>query len=42
MLKVDNQEFGRVTEFKYLGSALTKDNNITTEIKQRIYNGKSS
>jgi hypothetical protein len=33
MLKVDDQEFERVGEFKYLGSTLTEDNNIITEIK---------
>jgi sorting nexin-29 len=36
MLKVDDQEFERVREFKYLGSTLTEDNNINTEIKLRI------
>jgi hypothetical protein len=36
MLKVDDQEFERVREFKYLGSTLTEDNKITTEIKLRI------
>jgi flagellar basal body rod protein FlgB len=36
MLKVDDQEFEKVREFKYLGSTLTEDNNITIEIKQRI------
>lgn len=35
MLKVDNQEFERVRDLKYLGSTLTEDN-ITIEIKQRI------
>jgi hypothetical protein len=34
MLQVDDQEFGRVREFKYLGSTLTEAN-IITEIKQR-------
>jgi hypothetical protein len=33
MFKVDDQEFERVREFKCLGSTLTEDNNITTEIK---------
>jgi hypothetical protein len=32
MLKVDDQDFERVREFKYLGSTLTKQSNITTEI----------
>jgi hypothetical protein len=36
MLKVDDQQFERLREFKYLRSALTEDNNITTEIKERI------
>jgi sorting nexin-29 len=36
MLEVDDQEFERAREFKYLGSTLTEDNNITTEIKLRI------
>jgi hypothetical protein len=35
MLKVDDQEFERVREFKYLRSTLTEDNNITIEIKLR-------
>jgi hypothetical protein len=33
MLKVDDQEFERVREFKYLRSTLIGDNNITIEIK---------
>jgi hypothetical protein len=36
MLKVDIQEFGKVWEFRYLGSTLTEDNNINIEIKLRI------
>jgi hypothetical protein len=35
MLKVNDQEFERVREFKYLGSTITEDNNIATEIKLR-------
>jgi alpha-D-ribose 1-methylphosphonate 5-triphosphate synthase subunit PhnH len=35
-LKVDDEEFERTTEFKYLGSTLTEENNITIKIKQRI------
>jgi hypothetical protein len=35
MLKVDDQEFERERDFKYLGSTLRVDNNATTEIKQR-------
>jgi hypothetical protein len=32
MLKVDDQKFERVREFKYLRSTLTEDNNITIEL----------
>jgi hypothetical protein len=35
MRNVDDQKFERAREFKYLGSTLTEDNNISTEIKQR-------
>lgn len=31
--KVDEWEFWRVRDFKYLGSVKTDDNNISTEIK---------
>jgi hypothetical protein len=41
MLKVHDQEFERVREFKYLGSILKEDNNFAIEIKQRK-EGKSS
>lgn len=41
MLKVDDQEFERARELKYLGSTLTENSNITTEIKQN-YNCNSS
>jgi hypothetical protein len=36
MVEVDDQEFERAREFKYLGSAVTEDNasNITIKIKQ--------
>jgi hypothetical protein len=34
MLKVDDQEFERVREFKYLGSTLTDDKGITIEMKE--------
>jgi hypothetical protein len=34
MQGIDDQVFERVREFKYLGTALTEDNN-TTEIKYR-------
>jgi hypothetical protein len=36
MLKFDDQEYMRVKEFKFLRTILTEDNDITTEIKQRI------
>jgi len=36
MLKTDDQEYGRVKEFKYLGTILTEDNDMTTEIKHQI------
>jgi hypothetical protein len=36
MLKVDDEEFERVREFKYLAYILTEGNNISIEIKQRI------
>jgi hypothetical protein len=35
MLKVDEREFERLREFKYLGFTLTDDSN-TIAIKQRI------
>jgi hypothetical protein len=35
MLRVDDQEFERLRKLKYLGSTLTEDNNIMTEIKKR-------
>jgi hypothetical protein len=38
---VDGQEFESLREFKYLGSILTEDNDITIEIKENS-NGKSS
>jgi hypothetical protein len=33
---IGNQQYERVKEFKYLGTTLTADNDISTEIKQRI------
>jgi hypothetical protein len=36
MLKIENLEYERIKEFKYLGTILTEDNDVTTEIKQRI------
>jgi hypothetical protein len=32
--KTDDQEYDRVKEFKYLGTVLTEDNDITTERKE--------
>jgi hypothetical protein len=31
MLKLDDQEYERVKEFKYLGTIVTEDNDTTTE-----------
>jgi hypothetical protein len=36
MLKVDDQEFERVREIKYIGSTLRADSNITTEISREL------
>jgi len=36
MLKTDDQEYGWVKEFKYLGTILTEDNDMTTEIKHQV------
>jgi len=33
MLKIYNQIYDRVKEFKYLGRVLTEENSTTTEIK---------
>jgi hypothetical protein len=33
---IGNQQYERVKEFRYLRTTLTEDNNISTEIKQRI------
>jgi hypothetical protein len=33
---VDDQQFERVREYKYLGSTVTEENNITTETEERI------
>jgi hypothetical protein len=32
---LNHQQFERMKEFTYLVSALTEDNNVTTEIKER-------
>jgi alkylhydroperoxidase/carboxymuconolactone decarboxylase family protein YurZ len=36
MSKIYDQEYGRVKEFKYLGTIWTEDNDITTGIKHQI------
>ena len=36
MLKSDSEECERIKEIKYLGTVFTEDNDITTEIEQRI------
>jgi hypothetical protein len=33
MLKIEYHEYERIKEFKYLGTILTEDNDVTTEIK---------
>ena len=38
-LKIDNRAFGRVEEFKYLGTTLTNQNSIQEEIKSRLKSG---
>ena len=35
-LKTDDQEYERVKEFNFLGTVITEDNDIVTEIMQRI------
>jgi hypothetical protein len=35
-IKMDNSPFGRVEEFKYLGTTLTDQNSIQEEIKSRL------
>jgi hypothetical protein len=36
MLKIDDKEYERVKEFEYLGTSRLEENDLTTEIKQRI------
>jgi sorting nexin-29 len=36
MIVTGNQQYERVKEFKYLAATLTKENNVSTQIKQRI------
>jgi hypothetical protein len=38
-VKIDNNYFERVEEFKYLGTALTDQNSIQEEIKSRLMSG---
>ena len=38
-LEVDGYRFGNVTEFPYLGSSVTHDNNISFEVNARIQSG---
>ena len=35
-IKIDNNSFERVEEFKYLGTTLTNQNSIQEEIKSRL------
>ena len=37
--RIDNSSFGRVEEFKYLGTTLTNHNSIQEEIKSRLKSG---
>jgi hypothetical protein len=38
-IKNDNSSFGRVEEFKYLGTTLTHQNSIQEQIKTRLKSG---
>jgi len=38
-LRIDNNTFERVEEFKYLGTTLTNQNSIAEEIKRRLRSG---
>jgi hypothetical protein len=38
-IKIDNNSFERVEEFKYLGTTLTNQHNIQEEIKSRLKSG---
>jgi len=38
-VRIDNSTFGRVEEFKYLGTTLTNQNSIAEEIKSRLKSG---
>ena len=38
-VRIDNSTFGRVEEFKYLGTTLTNKNSTMEEIKSRLKSG---
>ena len=38
-VRIDNSNFERVEEFKYLGTNLTNQNSIVEEIKSRLRSG---
>ena len=38
-VRIDNGNFERVEEFKYLGTTLTNQNSIAEEIKSRLRSG---
>jgi len=38
-IKIDNSSFGKVEDFKYLGTTLTGQNSIQEEIKSRLKSG---
>ena len=40
-VRIDNNTFERVEEFKYLGTTLTNQNSIPEEIKSRLRSGKA-
>jgi len=42
IVRIDNNTFERVEEFKYLGTSLTNQNSIAEEIKSRLKSGNAS
>ena len=38
-LRIDNSNFERMEEFKYLGTAVTNQNSIAEDIKSRLRSG---
>jgi hypothetical protein len=40
-VRMDNSTFGRVEEFKYLGTTLKNQNSIAEEIKSKLRSGNS-